>query len=326
MSKILNEAWNDASETWTEGSKIDRDYTADGDLKEFVVSIWDLGSLSWKQNSRSTYTYNANRQVLESTSQTWSTDEWINFLQYTYSYDAKDHLILLESKTWNSSKEAWELSNKTVYTNNSKGLVEEYTAQYLDASTSTWINSLREKTTYNSAGDVVVQTTAHWTDDAWLNSSSKSNSYNGQGYLVESFGQNWDSQTSAWFDVTRTTYVNNDDGSVQNYTVGYWNDISSSYENSSLSTFTYKANTSITETGSLEVSFFPNPSSGNRLHITCNKTTESTVHITDINGKTVLNTVLAGSAELNVAALPASLYLVRITNGNQVLVRSLVKQ
>jgi len=82
-------------------------------LEEEINQIWD-GS-AWVNNTKYSYTYDGNNNLIEVLYQWWDGSAWVNSSKGSFTYDVNNKRTEWLRQNWNGS--AWENYNMGSYTN-----------------------------------------------------------------------------------------------------------------------------------------------------------------------------------------------------------------
>jgi len=144
-TNVLSQLWETNSNTWE--NEYNRNYTYNNGLtQQYIVQTWDQSSSAWSNHQLVLYSYNASNKIQEMTYQSYDYG-WFSFMRSLYTYDASGSVSKILSQTKGSNSN-WENSCQVLYSNNSNGVLQQYTAQNWDQSSGDWINSLRGSYTY----------------------------------------------------------------------------------------------------------------------------------------------------------------------------------
>lgn len=147
-TNVLSQLWETTSNTWKNSSQ--RNYTNNNGLvQQYIIQTWDQSSSAWLNNQRVLYSYNASNEIQDVTYDNISGNSWSSFLKSIYNYDASGSVskILTQTKGSNTN---WVNNSQVLYSNNSNGVLQQYTVQNWDQSSGVWINLQRGSYTYNS--------------------------------------------------------------------------------------------------------------------------------------------------------------------------------
>ena len=282
-------------------------YTTGGSVQELVMARWNLVSASYETQQRILYTYGANpQQWLTLTNQSWANGVYTNTgRSVNPQYDAQGRQTYVENETWISG--AWQPASRNVMTYAAGGPGYVFVMQ--NWANGAWTNSGRYTAGYDAQGNQVTDMYEEWRNNAWVPSS-------GRRYLLRYTAAN----------VLDQRVVQNVD-----YTSGaFVNAYKLRYGNFRTITATQPAARLLAAT-----SLFPNPTStaeAPTLRIEgLREQAPATVAVLNGLGQVVHSQrvrVQQGRLEqrLELRALPAGLYTVRVQTAEGTVAKSLVRQ
>jgi hypothetical protein len=306
LTKILAQSWNGVA--WENASQTNNSINPDGTTNQMVIQSW-IGGI-WVDFLRTTYTYNASKQVLTEVTEMLilipSTTKQTN--TYTGGY-----LTSSLSQNWNGL--SWEDKSKSTYNNDSDGNPTLEVVQTWDGIQ--WNNSQQTTSTYNASKKISTEVTDDWTAGNWVPHFKESYSYDGSGYLANDLSQLWDPGLPGWKNDNQSVFENNSNGTAARITFQDWS--GGVWVNSDRFTYTYGTPTSVEELSS-EKNFiiYPNPAH-NVITIKANiKVPGSIYSITDQTGKMLLKGKLLGeTTSIDITQLTNGVYFVIIGEKSQ---------
>jgi hypothetical protein len=120
LTNELSQTWDLISSSWKDNTRSIYTNNADGNPSQVVDQHWD-GVSTWTNTTRTTYTYNGSHKVTTATLDNYTSGNWVPFSQDTYSYDGSGFLITTVSQLWDSGLASYKNSTQSSYTNNSDG-------------------------------------------------------------------------------------------------------------------------------------------------------------------------------------------------------------
>jgi len=308
-SLATNQTWDGS--LWNNVSRTTYTYYSDGTEKVVTTQTWN-GS-AFTDATRTTYTYNASKQILTSISEIFS-GIWINATQQANTYTS-GYLSYNLSQTWDFIGSTWKNNTQTNYTNDPGGHPTLEVRQTWTGSA--WVNAQRTTDTYNGSGKLLTEIIENYTAGNFVNYSKEINTYDGSGYPTQSVSQLWDAGSSSFVNDSRSSYLNNPNGTVSQVTSEDWN--GSAWVYTQRITFTYSGPTSISETiNEADITVYPNPAS-DVITIKANTGISGMVYsITDQTGKMMLKGKLNDeSTSVDITQLSKGIYLLNIGEQNQ---------
>ena len=243
------------------------------------------------------------QNVHTTTYDTWTTNSWQNSLKQTNTYDGNSYLTNNLSQLWDSPTSSYKNNSQINYINNSNGTAQQYISQTWDINTNTWNNSQRTSCTYNPSNKLLTTTSEMWTSGSWQNSQKQTNTYDVNDYLTNNLTQLWDSPTSSFKNYSQVNYINNSNGTVQQYISQTWDNTSNTWNNSQRVTFTYINTTGIFENDEAKFIVYPNPTNY-MLYFNIDEDIIS-IQVFGIDGKLIME---SSDNALNVSQLPNGIY------------------
>ncbi|MFN7015421.1 MAG: T9SS type A sorting domain-containing protein, partial [Bacteroidia bacterium] len=156
----------------------------------------------WETATRDIYSYDANNNVTEKTSQQWSGTGWTNQVKNFYTYDSNNNLTIALYTYWDNG--AWINNQKYVYTYNQLNNITEYL--YQKWINSDWANQFKYTYTYNSNNLLDVYLKQNWSSNNWVNSDRSSYNYDVLGNRIQTMRELWTNNNWAFYQLTTYTY------------------------------------------------------------------------------------------------------------------------
>jgi len=308
-SMATNQTWNGS--IWNNVSRTTYTYYSDKTQKVVTTQTWN-GS-TFIDASRTTYTYNASKQILTSISEIFS-GIWMNATQQTNTY-LSGYLSYNLTQTWDFIGSTWKNDTQTNYTNDTGGHPTLEVTQTWNGST--WVNSSRTTDTYNGSGKLLTEIIENYTAGNFVNYSKEINTYDGSGYMTLSVSQLWDPGSSSFKDDSRSSILNNPNGTVSQLTLEDWN--GSAWVYTQRITFTYSGPTSISETiNEVDFNIYPNPAYNTITIKSTASISGSSYSITDQTGRMVLKGMLSDeTTTIDITSLTNGIYFLKIGEKSQ---------
>ena len=150
-------------------------------------------------------TLNAQMQLLSSVDQSdIGNGSWQNNQGYNYEYDANNNLISTTSYSWNGG--VWSKFNKETYTYNSNGNVLIYSDKEYDTNTNAFVDNYRSTNIYDVNNNIIELIEEVWDGSQWQNEFKLDFTYAGSNFDFV-IGQTWNG--NAWVDQGRFTFTYN---------------------------------------------------------------------------------------------------------------------
>ncbi len=177
---------------------------------------------------------NAQTQLLSSVDQFNLNQSWENHRGYNYEYDANNNLISTTSYTWNG--DVWSKFHKETYTYNANDKVLTYNDQVYDTNTNMFIDDDRTTNTYDVNNNVTEYLDEIWDGSQWQNDYKSVFSYS-DGNIDIVIGQSWNG--SAWDNENQSTLTYNNNR-LEQFDSEEW--VNGAWVTSYRAIFTYNAN------------------------------------------------------------------------------------
>lgn len=299
LIKELYREWDNNTWTAENGYELISSYDTSGRLVEEQMTEWIPALNAQVLTYRFLYAYQGSNTRYDSYDyQLWTNGAWLNYKRYTgFTYSAQGRPTYHQTQTWDGT--TWQLSGRTTYAYAASNPGYSYLEEILNGGN--WINESRFNSSYDSKGTPLGGTFERWRNNSWVFSS-------GNRYTV---GYNADNDLSRrLIEFTFNPVVNH----IKSF---YTN-----YQTIVLGTKTRAAGP--------QVQLYPNPTAGTAtLELAA---TTGDVYITVLNalGQAVQQLMARAQAgtlrqPLNVAALPAGVYSVRVSTAAGTTVRQLVR-
>ena len=328
LIKQVQENWDVSSSAWKNSYQFTYINNNDGTVQQNNMEIWGSpSSNSWNPYSRTIKTYNSAGKELTSTTEQYSNGNWVNSSKLSFTYDGNNYLIKQVQENWDISSSAWKNSYQFTYINNNDGTVQQNNMEIWGSpSSNSWNSYSRTIKTYNSAGKELTSTAEQYSNGNWVNSSKLSFTYDGNNYLIKQVQENWDVSSSAWKNSYQFTYINNNDGTVQQNNMEIWGSPSSNSWNPYSRTInTYDLINSIEDITEMEMSIFPNPTS-DFIKIEVVKSANTKILIMNLQGQQLITQEGKGNVfQISVDNLPKGTYLIKLEQSNATSTRSFIK-
>lgn len=158
---ILLENWNNLSVSWRNLSRTSITYNSNKDVTEELVEKYNDLSKVW-ENDRITINMYAGTKLNTRQEKEWdlTSSNWINVQQNTYTYSGAN-LTKEVLETWNTTTNTWDKSQMIDYAYNISGVNTSKTYRRWDPGTSAW--ALMQKNDYEYiAGNLTSDTLSSW--------------------------------------------------------------------------------------------------------------------------------------------------------------------
>ena len=301
----LNSNWWADSNSWVKAGKSDFSYDNNlNDTLDYYYS-WDYINNIWVNNTKVINKYNSNK-LYKSTTILYNTDssKWINQFKSDLIY-INGLLSQKLDSTWN--KNAWTISNKTVYVCNVDGKPIYRNSYYWDIVGKIWIPSGIDTAVYSNHGDIIDYDSYQWdnVNKKWL-------------YGYEKYKYQYDLTISSTSIITPIGY------SSTNKIIGisqYGVDINGKPYETYRSTYFYSniQTVSVPEIQNFGLITYPNPNNGSFTVSFSNPKNETvTIRLINVDGKIIGQYKCSDELfEFKEISIPSGVYLISII-GNSI--------
>lgn len=141
----FRQIWDAGTATWIEDSMTMQTCDANGNLIWYQFEQWIGDALQPMQ--RVTQTFSPSNQILTSVTENYDNTDWKNESKTTYAYDANDYMVFSLFQNWADETNSWQDFFHHNYTNNPNGTISEFVSQqWLNP----WTNFQRALYTYEN--------------------------------------------------------------------------------------------------------------------------------------------------------------------------------
>lgn len=167
-------------------------------------------------NTKLTYTYDADHNLITLLKQLEAARGWENLQMDTYAYDEYGHLLTDTYQEWNGT----EWMNMNLYTSSYDEYGNLLTVLQQNWEEVDWMNSMLFTNTYDEFGKKLGFIAQYWESDTWVNSDMSLYTYDDNGYLIIDLYHYWDGIN--WVEMSRTLYTYDDSGRKLTQLEQYW--------------------------------------------------------------------------------------------------------
>lgn len=289
--------WNDALSAWIPTFRFAYAYSGQStDVSESVTYQWDMTLQSWLPLAKVVLEYDTDSNPIDLLDYEWdsSLDTWVLAFRTSVTYDG---YVAQTSFAYNPENGAWEpylLSTKEYNADSSELIQTNYN---FDTTASMWIEENRSRTTYEDiSASIEITNQFQWSyaHSIWVPHFRTQTTQDVNANLFQELYFNW--QNGAWNPFNRNDY--------------YWSE--------------HEITSGVLETASPDYLLYPNPVR-NVLFVSGIQGKVS-MDIFNENGRLMQSKEAIHPGEaIGVDYLPAGVYTIRLTSGNQVAIRQFVK-
>jgi hypothetical protein len=155
---------------------------------------------TWVNVEKCSYTYD-NGNLIEELYQQWENETWVNYGKYTFTYDANGNQIESLGQQWEN--ETWNNYEKWTNTYDAnENQIESLGQQWENE---TWVTFGKSTFTYDANQNLIEMSWIWWRNETWINHAKWTHTYNANGNMTESLLQMWENDT--WINENKHTYI-----------------------------------------------------------------------------------------------------------------------
>jgi len=323
------------------GTKWEQTY-AGNNVVEAIRSEWDVDNSKWEIDLKWESEY-SNELISKITEYRFVLD-WELSQQYTYTYNAQGKQIEELIEIWNESGNVFENSNLTTTTYYPNGQISEEISKSWDIDNQQWSeeNYYLYEFQYDANGnriEYMATMAIEFSGFSMLTKTKLQSEYDSNNYLIEDLDFNWDDNSSAWIELSKSEYSNDTEGNP--LVVIIYNKLSGAWDYSEKLTYNYDGavgfeldKNSIPETFSLSQNY-PNPFNPTTtikysipvVDANFTSTTNVILKVYDALGKKITTLVNENKSpgnyevEFNASDLTSGIYFYSLKSGNNVMTK-----
>ncbi len=228
--RVTTELWENLNNgVWMNSARATMNYDLIGNILVRLTETWNIGSSTWVNSDRYSYTYSSNAMTYSI--ELFSSGVWMNYLQLTYTYDVNGIIQKLLVQNWNNG---WENTNLQSYFYDLNGNIVSFLDQSWDISNNTWgnhykhtytydthnnrltflfeewlngvyVNNGRESYTYDSSDNRLTWLWEEWENGEWANQRRSATTYDSHNNMTAVLHESW--ENGAWTNFSRLTYA-----------------------------------------------------------------------------------------------------------------------
>ncbi len=185
---------------WYNSTNVSTTYDANGNKLSETSEYW-IGSTGWNKQSRITYTYDTQENLIYRLNELGLNNEWVNYHETSFIIDSLGDATGMLIREWKNAE--WVNLQRLTYAYDSNHQVlTRVNESWLN---NTWENVGRMTNTYNSMGETLTQLQEHWAGVDWANYNLSTYSYDTAGNMLIYMNQSW--QSGAWENSSRAAYT-----------------------------------------------------------------------------------------------------------------------
>ena len=133
-----------------------------------MVWQWDT-IIGYDANNNLAYRYtqkfNSNGNLINSTTEQWQNNAWVNYERYTYTFNANSNMLTGLYEEWQNN--AWLNIYIDVYTYNTNGYM--LTHLYKEWQNNAWADLALTTNTYDTNNNMMSELYSEWQNNTWVN-------------------------------------------------------------------------------------------------------------------------------------------------------------
>jgi hypothetical protein len=196
----LSYVWETTITDWRNNIHATYSNNPNGDPITRLFEFWIVGPDAWQNYQYDEIQYNANNKTTEFITQYWNsiTSGWDNYRSVTYTYHPNQNQESQLEEIWNPNTSGW--MDSYYYLSDSTGYNLEYYVKSIDWLTYTYSSGYRYAYEYNENSRPVVTLNQNLdiSTNTWLDAGRRLTSYDPAGNMVLELDQTWDG--SIWND------------------------------------------------------------------------------------------------------------------------------
>ena len=319
-------------------------YDANGNMLTYLAELWNSGA--WWKSDSDTYTYDAKGNLLSDIN-VYSMDGiiWYNYLKTTYTYDTNGNMLTKLLAQWNIT---WLNYRKDTFTNDTNGnRLSDLSQLWQDT---IWVNDYQWIYTYDVNEYLISDLHKKWQSNVWVTIGRDIYTYDANGNLLIDLLQGLESTT--WVNTILYTYTYDVNGNSITGKIEIWNNNKWQPGIDNLNIFSQKKlligkTSNIYRYQAHWLSFpvgitnFYNISNFEKVSIYPNPANDFvSIYVQEYSGKikAVINlySITGGLiktlqiknilTQLNISDLSKGVYIVKITNTNEEIVKKIIKE
>jgi hypothetical protein len=310
MTKATTQKWNTVTSVWEVYMMTSYTLNTDGTAKESLTQMNNQDGMGWIDMSKSTFTYNASKQVLTEAAYSWGGIMWFASTTRTNTYESGGHLLNVTMQSSDFLTQQMKNFWKIDYTYNSDGSSNQTINQSWNA-TNQWVNSSRTTSSYISSNQKASVLNENWVNGAWVNSTRWSYTSSNNGLALEMLREDW--TNGNWTDGSKFLNTMNSNHQPIQFTWLSWNTDLKIWENVSRDTWDYNfTGIQLAELAGKALKVFPNPFV-DELTIENGTLDIAGIQVFNITGQLVNSFKSNGSVtKLNLGSLKTGTYFMKI--------------
>jgi hypothetical protein len=189
-------------------------FTYDENKKLLTSSRQSIQNIGWLTTTQNFFFYDQFNNKVRDLTQRLINQQWQDYRRINYFYDNQNNLITEQTQAWSSSSNSWSNLEKTDYNYKNQKLHFKYTSTWKN--NVGWIYSTSSTYSYTDSENSSTVTSQRYVDSTstWINTTRTSTTFNTEGIPLERITENWNELNYWWKNATRSSSTFNESGSV----------------------------------------------------------------------------------------------------------------
>ncbi len=328
IAAVSHYDWNTSTTLWEKNIKNLTTYTASGVLVESITQTGDPGSGQWVNASRYEAFFNTNEEINYTIRQSWENGIWVNDKITTYTYNADNQLIQNITSDAISGVDI----QRRFYQYDIDGNMIEYLNQKMN-STNQWEDSFKYNASFDNYGNETEYIIYSWTNGILNFGVKVEPQFDQFGNQIEKVDYDFDILTNDWIEYYKwETVVDTNTPITEISPTNYypylinnkmlkiygsnWDKDANDWIPISEDIYEYQTTTSNENLNVDQLALYPNPAA-DYFVIDANLTQETTLHIFSTLGQQVAETTISNGQQIDVSMLNNGTYLCRLQADGQ---------
>ncbi|MBI3232545.1 MAG: T9SS type A sorting domain-containing protein [Bacteroidetes bacterium] len=314
IEMVLNQ-----NNVWENGYKTTYTYDAQKNVLTELSQEWNAATSAWLNTNNSIYTYNANNNRTSTINQGWQSGAWVNNNKFIYNFDANYRAISDLYQSWNVGTSSWENLVQNVYKFNTSNLVDSAITQYWNGSTSAWVSYILVTYTYDANKNQTSSLFQSWDtqSSSWKNTYSHTFTYDLNKNMLTDLFKTYN-VGGTWDNTELDTYTYDADNNQLSEVYQDWVIASGNWLNTDSSHYYYtKKNTNpnngvaLLNVANKELNIYPNPAT-NIATINFETTSKEILTIVNLLGEQVYTQSYIANQTIDLSSFSKGIYIVKV--------------
>jgi len=167
---------------WVDTERSTYTYDANNNMLSFLVK-----SCENDYGYQETYTYDANNNMLSFLYDYWRNDQWMHQLQGTYTYDANNNMLSFMYEEWNNGQ--LDKRYRYMFTYDTSNNMLSYLNEYWEDGQ--WVLSYRCTHTYDAYNNMLSELREYWLNGQWVYNNRETFTYDENNNMLSESREYW---------------------------------------------------------------------------------------------------------------------------------------